>query len=296
MRTALGGVVAGWLVATTVSHAEVYRWTDDGGRVHFTSELHEVPPTQRYQAEKAAAAPKSPSGTLPRADGTGRAAGTPAAQAPGASAVRRSSAGTRVYTVEVARAGPSMIVPVRLNDRVTAPFLIDTGASDVLVPQAVAEQLGLVIGPDTRRVRYTTANGVIESPVVTLDSVDLGGARVEGVPASVSSSLSVGLLGLSFFNHFTYEIDASQGLVRLKPNEMAETGLIRGGRSEAQWRVEFASLEGRRRAVEEQLGGTQASHGRERARLESLLADLDRDQQLLSAEADRAGVPAPWRE
>jgi clan AA aspartic protease (TIGR02281 family) len=189
-----------------------------------------------------------------------------------------------------------MIVAVRLNDRVTAPFLIDTGATDVLIPQAVAEQLGVQIGRDTRRVRYQTANGIVENPVVTLDAVDLGGARVEGVPASVSPSLGVGLLGLSFFNHFTYEIDAAQGVVRLKPNDLAEQGLIRGGRSEAQWRAEFGSLQGRRRAVEEALGDTQASHGRERARLTSLLSDLDRDLELLTAEADQASVPSPWRQ
>ncbi len=278
-----------WLAVAPASSAEVYRWVDASGQPHFTTELHEVPAEQRGAAEKASAAKAPASGMLPRAGAA------PAALAP-APAPRRGSAGPTVYTVEVARAGTSMMVAVRLNDRVTAPFLIDTGASDVLLPQTVAEELGLRIGPDTRRVRYATANGVVENPVVTLDAVDLGGARVEGVPASVSGSLSVGLLGLSFFNHFTYEIDAAQGLVRLRPNDLAEQGLIRGGRSEAQWRAEFASLDGRRRAVEQALGDTQASHGRERARLRSLLADLERDLELLGGEADQARIPGTWRQ
>ncbi len=286
MRTALGCAVVLWLAAAAVSHAEVYRWVEASGELHFTTELHEVPAQQRGAAERGAASRAATSGTL------SRASAAPAL----AAASRRSSAASSVYTVEVGRAGTSMIVPVRLNDRVTAPFLIDTGATDVLLPQAVAEELGIRIGPDTRRVRYATANGVVEHPVVTLESVDLGGARVEGVPASVSPSLSVGLLGLSFFNHFTYEIDAAQGLVRLRPNQLVEQGLIRGGRSEAQWRAEFASLDGRRRAVEEARDGSPSSRGRERARLQSLLADLGRDSEVLSAEADQARVPETWRQ
>jgi len=290
MRTALGCVVVLWLAAAAVSHADVYRWVDASGQLHFTTEIHEVPAQQRGAAERAAASPAAASGTLPRASAA------PAALAAAPRASRRSSATSAVYTVEVGRVGTSMIVPVRLNDRVTAPFLIDTGATDVLLPQAVAEELGIRIGPDTRRVRYATANGVVEHPVVTLESVDLGGARVEGVPASVSPSLSVGLLGLSFFNHFTYEIDAAQGLVRLRPNALVEQGLIRGGRGEAQWRAEFANLDGRRRAVEEARDASPSSHGRERARLLSLLADLERDFEVLSAEADQARVPETWRQ
>ena len=289
MRMVLACLAALSLAAAGASRAEVYRWVDANGRLHFTTELHEVPADHRAEAEKNAAAAPAQARPVPSA-----ATSPPAAIAP--SAPRRSDAGTPVYTIEVERAGTSMIVPVRLNDHVTAPFLIDTGASDVLVPKAVAEQLGLRIGPDTRRVRYATANGIVENPVVTLDSVDLGGARVEGVPASVSPNLGVGLLGLSFFNHFTYEIDAAQGRVKLRPNALAEQGLIRGGRSEAQWRAEFASLEGRRRSAEAALGETPGSHGRERARLQSLLADLDRDLERLDAEADQARVPVAWRQ
>jgi clan AA aspartic protease (TIGR02281 family) len=292
MRTALGCAVVLWLAAAAVSQAEVYRWVDASGQLHFTTEIHEVPAQQRGAAERGVASRAATSGTLSRAS----AAPAALAAVPPASASRRSSAASSVYTVEVGRAGTSMIVPVRLNDRVTAPFLIDTGATDVLLPQAVAEELGIRIGPETRRVRYATANGVVEHPVVTLESVDLGGARVEGVPASVSPSLSIGLLGLSFFNHFTYEIDAAQGLVRLRPNTLVEQGLIRGGRSEAQWRAEFASLDGRRRAVEEARDGSPSSRGRERARLQSLLADLGRDSEVLSAEADQARVPETWRQ
>lgn len=288
MRAALGLVAAGWLVTATLATAEVYRWVDADGRLHFTTELHEVPAAKRGAAWEEAVEKAQPSSP------PSKSAAPPASRAP--STARSAAADSEVYVVEVERAGTGMVVPVRLNDRVTAQFLIDTGASDVLLPSAVAEELGIRIGPETRRVRYATANGVVENPVVTLDSVDLGGARVEGVPASVSPSLPIGLLGLSFFHHFTYQIDAARGRVELRPNGLVEKGLIRGGRSEAQWRAEFASLDARRRAVEEALGSIASSRGRERIRLQSLLADLERDRGLLEEEADRGRVPVAWRQ
>ncbi|CAG0983541.1 hypothetical protein MYXO_01997 [Myxococcaceae bacterium] len=291
MRASRWFAVLAWLVLCIPARAEVYRFVDGEGRVHFTSDLHAVPAEQRAAASASAERERPAGGTL---DSLGAASQAPVSRA--TSRRRSAAAPPRVYTVQVERAGTGMLVMVRLNDRVDAPFLIDTGARDVLVPQAVADALGIETGPDTRKARYHTANGVVEHPVVQLDAVELGGARVEGVPASVSPNMRIGLLGLSFFNHFRYEIDAAEGVVRLRENDLAETGLIRGGRSEAQWRAEFASLEARREQVAAELGSQGASHGRERARLNSLLADLERDGALLESEADEARVPTTWRE
>ena len=43
----------------------------------------------------------------------------------------------------------------------TAPFYVDTGASSISIPQALASKLGITIGPDTQRREVHTANGVI---------------------------------------------------------------------------------------------------------------------------------------
>ena len=79
------------------------------------------------------------------------------------------------------------------------------------------------------------------------------GARAEGVPAAVSSTMQFGLLGLSYFNRFHYQIDPARGVVTLTPNDLEEQGLIRGGRSEADWRAEFAQMRARVRYREKQL-------------------------------------------
>jgi aspartyl protease family protein len=268
--------------------AEVYRWTDAEGRVHFTQDLSRVPPEQRGAVAAAARAPaasrlqtfESPAG--------------PAAVAP-APAGSSSPTGP-AYHVRVQRAGPGMLVVAKVNGVHEVPFLIDTGATDVLIPRSVAERIGLEPGPETRTKRYATANGMVEHPVVMLDSVDLGGAVARDVPASIGPEMNFGLLGLSFFNRFTYHVDAAQGIVTLVPNGLVETGAIRGGRSEAQWRSEYRNLHDRIARIEHEAARTPESHGRERRRHEEAGAELARELGLLDAEADQARVPMAWRE
>jgi clan AA aspartic protease (TIGR02281 family) len=221
---------------------------------------------------------------------------TPAAPDPGGgSALGMQPDADETYRISVSRAGTGMLVQVLLNGSTRAPFLIDTGASDVLVPKSVADRLGLQVGPNTRTKRYSTANGVVTHPVVMLRSIALGGAVVENVPASISPNLQFGLLGLSFFNHFTYNIDAAQGVVTLKPNRLAEAGGIRGGRSEAQWRSEYRNLRVRIANIGAEKARTPSAHTREHRRLEARAADLERERKLLEGEADQSRVPMAWR-
>jgi clan AA aspartic protease (TIGR02281 family) len=271
--------------------AEIYQWTDEKGRVHYVQDLSQVPARHRSQAELRALAPQ-PAGRLQTYTNQ-----SPAAPAPDG-AERRGAAGepARTIRVPVARAGTGMIVKVLLDGTVTAPFLVDTGATDVLIPAKVAKQLGLEPGPETRNKSYQTANGVVTQASVMLRSVDLGGAVVENVPASISSSLGMGLLGLSFFNHFTYHIDAAAGVLTLIPNHLAETGGILGGRSEAQWRAEYQDLHARLDAVDREAARKSTSKAREIEHLEQQRAALLNDLALLDSEADRARVPMRWRD
>ena len=273
-----------------LARAEIYQWTDSAGRVHFTQNLGQVPPQQRAAAEARANAP--------RRDPVQRVQtyATPAAPDPGGgTALGMQPDADETYRISVSRAGTGMLVQVLLNGSTSAPFLIDTGASDVLVPKSVADRLGLQVGPNTRTKRYATANGVVTHPVVMLRSVALGGAVVENVPASITPDLQFGLLGLSFFNHFTYNIDAAQGVVTLKPNHLAEAGGIRGGRSEAQWRSEYRNLRVRIANFGAEKARTPSTHTREHRRLGARAADLERERKLLEGEADQARVPMVWR-
>ena len=76
-------------------------------------------------------------------------------------------------------------------------FLVDTGATYLGIPAGVARRLGLNRGVESAS---KTAAGVVRTYLVTLDSVELGDIRREGVRASVIPDMpgeSV-LLGMSF--------------------------------------------------------------------------------------------------
>lgn len=277
------------LVATPAS-AEIYRWTDAQGAIHFSEDPSQIPPAYRPTARKGMASPSGADAVQTYSVPTA----SPALRPPSALLEHRAGAPAPFFRVPFQRAGTAMLVEVKLNDRLTVPIQVDTGASDVLIPRAVADALGIRIGPETRTLRYATANGYVDQAVVMLESVDLGGARVEGVPASVSPSLGIGLLGLSFFNHFTYQIDAANGVLTLQQNGLAESGLIRGGRSEAQWRAEFANIRTRIQTIGGARDGDPTSTWSER--VDAQRAGLERQLDQLEDEADQAHVPQSWRE
>ncbi len=277
------------LLSPLPAGAEIYQWTDEQGRSHYTQDLSQVPARQRSQAELRALAPRE-------ADRL-QTYRQPASPDPASGALRASgAAGRRAIRVPVARAGTGMIVNVRLNGAVTAPFLVDTGATDVLLPASLAELLGIEVGPEGRTKSYQTANGIVTHTTVMLRSVDLGGASVENVPASISPSLEIGLLGLSFFNHFTYNVDAAAGILTLVPNDLAESGAIRGGRSEAQWRAEYAGLRERIARVEREFEAKSTSKARAQDQLDQARGALLNELSLLEGEADVARVPMSWRD
>ncbi|WP_295446337.1 TIGR02281 family clan AA aspartic protease [uncultured Thiodictyon sp.] len=80
-------------------------------------------------------------------------------------------------------------------------FMLDTGATDVALPLALARRLGLQLRPGGRA---QTANGTVETWATRLDSVDLGGLVARDVRASVLPAMSSDevLLGMSYLKQF----------------------------------------------------------------------------------------------
>lgn len=100
------------------------------------------------------------------------------------------------------RAGPGghFVVNARVQG-VRIPFLIDTGASDVVLTPADARRLGFdPQALDYSRV-YQTANGVVMGAPITLREIRVGPVVVKDVSATVNEApMDHSLLGMSFLS------------------------------------------------------------------------------------------------
>ncbi len=82
-------------------------------------------------------------------------------------------------------------------------FLVDTGATDVALPESTARALGLEFGP---RVQVMTAAGPASAWVTRLDEVTVGGIRRKNVRATITGGEFNGiLLGMSFLKHYNLQ-------------------------------------------------------------------------------------------
>ena len=87
---------------------------------------------------------------------------------------------------------------------VAVSFILDTGASDVMLTPADARRLGFDPASLAFTRRYETANGTVEGAPVTLPAVDIGPIHLTGVAASVSQSDGgSSLLGMSFLSRLS---------------------------------------------------------------------------------------------
>ncbi len=87
-------------------------------------------------------------------------------------------------------------------------FLLDTGASDISIPDKIAKKLNLKYGQERR---YQTANGIIVGNLTTLNSVSIGNIRLRNIRASINPKMDDDeiLLGMTFlkFIEFTQRGD-----------------------------------------------------------------------------------------
>ncbi len=267
--------IASSLLIASAAVAEIYRWTDEGGTVHFTQDLSQVPSQHR----ESAAMPANANNRIQTYESTSVQPRS-----------RSSFGSSSVIRIPFERRGSLMWVQATVNDRTRVPFLIDTGASGVSLPAQIVADLGIPIHAGTPRVTVNTANGLVQVPLIDVDSVQLGPARVENLSATVNPTMKVGLLGGSFFNNFRYSVDAAAGVITLTPNDA-----VRGGAAADQWHERFRSLRSSIDRLEAYLGSRNITRDRRRRELGGNLVAMKDSLQDLEIEANRARVPQSWR-
>jgi aspartyl protease family protein len=112
--------------------------------------------------------------------------------------------------------GGGWLVEATVNGRERGTFLLDTGATFCVVGPRLAKALRLR-GDEVIKMR--TANGVVEAPVVELQSLTVGQSQAREVRAVVHEAVDApldGVIGLNFLNRFSYSIDPQRRVLELR--------------------------------------------------------------------------------
>ena len=184
------------LPLATARAAEYYRWHDDNGVLHITDNLHNVPPKQRGKINRVPT-PESPRAAEPELKPPPRRASIP-----------------------IEKHGQVVIIQATLNNKRSAKFVVDTGASYTLISNALARELSIDVGANTKTLPFQTANGVVNAPVTSLDSITVGGMEIRDLATAVHDAVPdpqvAGLLGLNFLSNFRMDIDTQKGMLHLE--------------------------------------------------------------------------------
>ena len=197
-RVALLMVVGALDLAADPAWAEMYRWTDDQGGVHYTQGLDSIP--DRFR-------PKAQMMVFPE---------RPAASVASTSPADAASAGmTRIPFTP----GKPIMVSAKVNGGNAANLILDTGASvTVINPRVLA---GMGIG-SSQAVRGSVkgATGSADVLFVPIESIEVGISRsgpLRIAAHDVDLSQGDGLLGRDFLDQFKVTIDSTAGIVTIAP-------------------------------------------------------------------------------
>jgi len=82
-------------------------------------------------------------------------------------------------------------------------FLLDTGASDISIPDKIAKKLKLKYGQERR---YQTANGIIVGNLTQLNQVSIGNIQLRNLCSSINPKMNNDeiLLGMSFLKNIEF--------------------------------------------------------------------------------------------
>ena len=91
-----------------------------------------------------------------------------------------------------------------LVDGTALRFLVDTGATDVVLSPADAQRLGFDLSSLSFTQLYNTANGTVRGAPVRLRNVSLGPIQLRDVRASINEApMRSSLLGMSFLGRLS---------------------------------------------------------------------------------------------
>ena len=187
-----------WGLWPATAWAQMYRWTDEQGGIHYSQGIYSVPERFRSKAQLLAF-PSSPAAPAESPSPTGGEA----------------SKVTRIPFTP----GKPIMVSAKINGEGSARLMLDTGASvTVINPRVLA---GMGIGSrDALRGSVKGATGSAEVLFVPVQSIEVGGVRsgpLRVAAHDVDLGQGDGLLGRDFLDQFKVNIDSTAGVVTISP-------------------------------------------------------------------------------
>jgi len=267
------------LLAIAPAYAEIYKWVDGDGRVHFTDTIAGIPPEYRDRIEEKASLPPTPRSdpTPPRAT-LERLSIAPTPAPPG-------------YEVPLRRDGNAMLVEALVGGAVRTRLILDTGAEFTVLSTAAARRLALNLG-NAAIIPLRSASGVFFAPMTKVRSITVGEAAVYDVEVIVHDATPGldGLLGMSFLDNFLVTISASNEKLILTPLTGSAEAKLYGGHPKDWWSRKFRFYRTQIESLQGYLGGRYASE------LERTLRYFHAALEALDRQASQAGVPQGWRD
>ena len=275
-----------WATCTSLHSAEMYKWVDEKGTVHFGDDLSKIPEKHRPDAELRKAPKEIP------LTGIKEKPVPPDSSAP-------KLMEPEGIEVSLFRRGEIWMAEAVLNGRVRQHVIVDTGASFSLISWQAARELSLTIDENTPFIPIASVSNVILTPLVTLRSLQVGRAEMENVDALVHNMPSgqEGLLGNSFLNKFKVVLDSVNGKMTLFPVQGSPSPDRPGGYGKEYWEGRFRFYH---RYLNE-LKRVRADYEKRGARSEmnrivNAVRYFENQLSELERKASFSGVPRHWRE
>lgn len=118
-------------------------------------------------------------------------------------------------TVEVPRSEDGHYYLTLMINGTAVPFMVDTGASGMVLAAQDAEALGIDPASLSFLGQANTANGIVRTARVTLPEVELGPFRNQDFQAFVTEgALDQSLLGMDYLGQFRMEFDGGKLVLR----------------------------------------------------------------------------------
>jgi hypothetical protein len=199
-RVVILGLLAALPLLVAPASAQMFRWTDDQGGVHYTQGVDSVPERFRAKAQMMALPERAPAAAASPAAGEGAPAATTTTKIP--------------FTP-----GKPIMVSAKVNGGGPANLVLDTGASVTVINPRVLASMGIGSG---RALRGSVkgATGSADVLFVPVESIEVGNVRsgpLRVAAHDVDLAQGDGLLGRDFLDQFTVTIDSTAGTVTIAP-------------------------------------------------------------------------------